>query len=163
MAAFRVRLHDEGEGVQVVNDVVGHAAQFHGRGLRDQVRGHLLVKRSVTFRPVIQRAITYLSIREPKDRQPKEDLTRFDTTSHFVHPRIVKGHPGWLVGDVARFGTIPEVRRRKVLVCADWIERPPSTHRQAIHLERLDKDISLRRLLDVVLAQAHHQKRTEDE
>src|SRR5690242_2200392 len=40
--------------------------------------------------------MTYLSIWQPKDWQPKEYLTGFDSSSYFVNPSIVKGHPAGL-------------------------------------------------------------------
>ena len=82
---------DEGDGVDVVDEVVGGPVQFHGRGLRDQVVGHLVVG-------------------EPPQRVPEEDGAGFEAAAHFVDPDVVEGHPVRLVGsEVAWFDVFPEV------------------------------------------------------
>lgn len=106
---------------------------------------------------------SYLTVRKPEDGQPQEDLTGLDTTSNLIDPCIVKGHPSGLCSQVARLSTVPQVGRRQILVGSNRVQRPSSLHCKAVELERFDQNISLRRLLDVVLVKGHHEKRAEDE
>ena len=69
---------DEGDGVDVVDEVVGGAVEFHGCGLRDEIVGHLVVG-------------------EPPDRVPEEDGAGFEASADFIDPDVVESHPAGFV------------------------------------------------------------------
>lgn len=82
---------DESDGVDVVDEIVGGAVEFHGCGLGDEVVGHLVVG-------------------EPPDRVPQKDGASFETPTDFVNPDVVKGHPHRLVWpDFAWLHGFPEI------------------------------------------------------
>ncbi|CAG9978285.1 unnamed protein product [Clonostachys byssicola] len=81
---------DDGDGVEVLDDVVGDAVELHGAGLDGQVTGHLVVG-------------------EEEDGQEEEDLAGHETTADFVDPGVIVGHPGRTLsdGDTRGLGDIP--------------------------------------------------------
>ena len=70
----------------------------------------------------VKSMISYLTVRKPEDGQPQEDLTGLNTTSHFIDPGIVEGHPLRFVGNIARPSAVPQVWRRKILPCANRVQ-----------------------------------------
>ena len=83
--------NDKGDGVNVVDEIVGSAVEFHGCGLRDQVIGHLIVG-------------------EPPHRVPEKDSAGFETSTNFIDPDIIKSHPSRFVRpQFARLDIFPEV------------------------------------------------------
>ena len=83
--------NDESDRVNVVDEVVRGAVEFHGCSLGYQVIGHLVV-------------------REPVYGIPEEDGAGFETSTDFIDPDIIKGHPDRLVWPkFAWFHRLPEV------------------------------------------------------
>lgn len=70
--------NDKGDGVNIVDEIVGGAVEFHGCGLRNQVSGHLIVG-------------------EPPHWVPEEDSAGFETSTNFINPDIIKSHPNRFV------------------------------------------------------------------
>ena len=71
---------DNGDGVEVLDNVVGDAVTLHGRGLDGQVAGHLVVG-------------------EEEDGQEEEDLAGLETTADLIDPLVVVGEPGGALAD----------------------------------------------------------------
>ena len=71
---------DDGDGVEVLENVVGGAVTLHGTGLGGQVGGHLVVG-------------------EEEDGQEEEDLAGHQTTLDLVNPGVIVGHPDGALGD----------------------------------------------------------------
>ena len=61
---------DDGEGIDVLHDVVGDAVQFHDPGLRDEVVKHLVVD-------------------DPVDREEDEDAAGDETALEFIDEEVV--------------------------------------------------------------------------
>lgn len=83
--------HDnDGNGVQVLQNIVGNTVSGHGGGLSGQVAGHLVVGKE-------------------EDGQEEEDLAGHETTANFVDPGVIVGHPGGALedGDVGGLGSVP--------------------------------------------------------
>ena len=70
--------NDESDRVNIVDEIVWGAVEFHGCGLRNQVICHLIV-------------------REPVHWVPQEDSAGFETATNFVDPNVVKSHPNRFV------------------------------------------------------------------
>ena len=68
---------NQSDRVDVVDKIVWSAMQLHRGSLRNQIVGHLIVG-------------------QPPNWVPQKDGARFQTSSDFVDPDIVKGHPDWL-------------------------------------------------------------------
>jgi len=97
---------DEGDGVEIGDDIVGNTAEFHGGGLRRQVVVHLVVG-------------------DPIERNPGEARAGTQTTSNLVNPCIIKDHPlGLTRAELAGFDILPEILRLEVLTGLDWVDRP---------------------------------------
>ena len=70
--------NDEGDGVNIVDEIVGGAVEFHGCGLGDHVGGHLIIGK-------------------PPDWVPEEDSAGFEAPSNFIDPDVVESHPNRFV------------------------------------------------------------------
>lgn len=81
---------DNGDGVQVLDDIVGDTVEDHGGGLGGQVTGHLVVG-------------------QVEDGEVEEDLAGHETTADFVNPGVIVGHPrrALVNGDLRRLGVVP--------------------------------------------------------
>jgi len=81
---------DDGDGVEVLDNIVGNAVQLHGAGLRCQVAGHLVVG-------------------EVEDGQEQEHLAGHEAAAYLVDPGIIVCHPRWplLCRYLARTGVVP--------------------------------------------------------
>lgn len=117
---------DDGDGVQVLDDVVGDPVQLHGRRLGGQVTSHLVVG-------------------EVEERQEEEDLAGEQTTADLVNPGIVVRHPdGPLVdGDVGGPDDLPGEAAPA---------EPLALHGVPEHAHELGQDGARGRRQDVVLA-----------
>lgn len=71
---------DDGDGVEVLDNIVGNTVELEGGGLGGQVSGHLVVG-------------------EEEDGEEEEDLAGHETTADFVDPGVIVGHPLGAVGD----------------------------------------------------------------
>lgn len=118
---------DEGEGVQVGEDVVGEAVEFHDGGLGGQV-------------------VVELVVRDPVEGVPQEDAAGVEAPPHLVDPGIVEGHPGRpaLGREVARLDVLPEGAVVESLVRRDRVDVPAAFHGGEEQLESLAQDASLR-------------------
>ncbi len=67
---------EEGEGVEVVQDIGWEAVELHSCGLSSQIVNDLVVG-------------------QPEERVPSEDGAGGKSTTHLVDPGIVKGVPSW--------------------------------------------------------------------
>lgn len=65
---------DNGDGVQVLDNVVGDTVKLHGTSLDGQITSHLVVG-------------------QEEDGQEEEDLAGHETTADLVNPGIVVSHP----------------------------------------------------------------------
>lgn len=65
---------DDGNRVQVLNDIIGNAVENQGGGLSGEVTSHLVVS-------------------QMEDRQVKEDLAGHQTTTDLIDPGIIVSHP----------------------------------------------------------------------
>lgn len=65
---------DDGDGVQVLNDIIGNTVELHGGGLSGEVTSHLVVG-------------------QMEDGQVKEDLAGHQTTTDLIDPGIIISHP----------------------------------------------------------------------
>lgn len=160
---------DEGERVQVVDDVVGDAVEAHGCRLRGQVVEHLVVREPYRV-SVVRIAVLSRKLNEggahTEERVPQEHPARFESSPHFVHPFVVKRHPCRLVvPEFAWLHVLPEIRSVHVLESVfdgisylphtvptsayieqypdlqlDWIDRPPSLHSESPEPDRLGVD-----------------------
>lgn len=81
---------DDGEGVQVLDNIVGGTVQDHRTSLGGQVVGHLVVG-------------------EEEDGQEEEDLAGLETTADFVNPGVIVSQPAGALsnGDVAGLRVLP--------------------------------------------------------
>lgn len=70
---------DDRDGVEVLDNVVRDTVALQGRGLRSQVSGHLVIG-------------------QVEQRQEEEDLAGHKSTTDFINPGIVIGHPNRAVG-----------------------------------------------------------------
>lgn len=82
--------NNEGDGVEIVDDIVWYSSELQSGGLRGKVGSSLV--------------ICY-----PEKRVPQEDGTSNNASSNFVNPSIIKCHPGWLVCKATGFASIPAV------------------------------------------------------
>ena len=65
---------DNGDGVKVLDNIVGHTVELHGSGLRGEVTGHLVVGKM-------------------ENGEEDEDLAGKEATSDFVDPSVIVSHP----------------------------------------------------------------------
>lgn len=81
---------DDGDGVQVLDDIVGNSVKLHGGGLGGQVTGHLVVG-------------------EEEDGQEEEDLAGHETSADFINPGVIVGHPSRALSgrNVGGLGEVP--------------------------------------------------------
>ena len=81
---------DDGNGVEVLDDIVGDTVTGHGGGLNRKVTGHLVVG-------------------QEEDGQEEEDLAGHQTTANLVDPGVVVGHPRRTLsdGNVRGLGGLP--------------------------------------------------------
>lgn len=66
--------NDDGDGIEVLDNIVWHAVQLQYSGLRGQIAGHLVVG-------------------EEKEGEEEENFAGFETTTDFIDPGIIVGHP----------------------------------------------------------------------
>lgn len=137
---------DQSQGIEVVDDIVGKSVKFHGRSLLSEVVGEL-------------------SVREPVERIPHEDFACRETTSHFVYPGIIEGHPRWslISWDVGWLGRCPHGSVVGVLVESDRVDRPSSSQGVEQDLERLAESRSSGRSLLISLSAPPHNSGSEKE
>jgi len=119
---------DEGEGIQVGEDVVGDAVELHDGGLGGQV-------------------VVELVVGDPVEGVPQKDAAGVEAPSDLVDPGIVKGHPGrsGLGREVARLDILPEGTVVESLVSRHGVDVQAAFHGGEEKLERLAQDASLRR------------------
>lgn len=81
---------DDGDGVEVLDNIVGDTVELQGGGLGGEVTGHLIVG-------------------EEEDREEEEDLAGHETTLNLVDPGVIVGHPerALVNRDVGGLGQIP--------------------------------------------------------
>lgn len=113
---------DEGNRVEVGNDIVGNTITGHSGGLRREIVVHLVVA-------------------QPVKRNPGEARARAQATSNLVNPSVVKLHPGRLVGtEVAGLDVLPETFTLEVLARSRRVERPLALGGELQDLEGADED-----------------------
>lgn len=136
---------DQGQRVQIVDDVVGRAVQLHGGSLRGQVVRHLVV-------------------RQPVQRVEGEDLAGLEATADLVNPRIVEGHPyGLGVSEVAGFDALPEVAVLEVCNGPDRVQRKAALGTQAHESEGLGNDRTSGRRSPILVLAPEQDHRAEQE
>lgn len=81
---------DDGDGVQVLNDVVGDTVTLKSSSLHGQVAGHLVVG-------------------QEEDGQEEEDLAGHQTTADLINPGVIVGEPRRALGNgnVGGLGGVP--------------------------------------------------------
>lgn len=101
---------DDGDGVQVLDQVVGRSVQGHAGSDGTQVT-------------------IDLGVAQPVEREPTEDLAGFEGTSDFANELVVPGNPGrncpLLIG--AGLSGIPETRLLEVFPGSNGIDGDPGT------------------------------------
>lgn len=136
---------DEGDGVEVGDDVVGDAVERHGVGLRRQVAVHLVVG-------------------EPVERDPGEAGAGAEATSHLVDPGVVEGHPaGLVVAELAGLDVLPEAVRLEILARLHRINGPLALLGVSPQLPSLDQDGTSRRAQVVLVAAEPEDERAAGE
>jgi hypothetical protein len=96
---------DQGERVEVIDNIVGDTAELHGGGLRCKIVQHLVVGKpwKRLYEHWYGKKWTHRGgVREEGpghtvERVPQEHLARFQTTGDFVDPLIIESHPLRLV------------------------------------------------------------------
>lgn len=90
---------DDGDGVQVLNDIIGNTVELHGGGLSGEVTSHLVVG-------------------QMEDGQVKEDLAGHQATTDLIDPGIIISHPSRALvnRDLRGLGMLPvEAEERAAL------------------------------------------------
>lgn len=113
---------NQGDGVEVGDDVVGDTVTGHGGSLGGKVVVHLVV-------------------RQPVQGNPSEAGAGAQTTGNLVDPGVVELHPcGLAVAEVARLNILPEALALEGLACGDGVDRPFALGGKAKELEGADED-----------------------
>lgn len=125
---------DQGQWVQVVDQIVWNAAELESGRLRSQVVHHLVVG-------------------EPVEWQPEEDLACIESTCDLVDPDIVDTlQESWCaVSELAGLDLLPEIVLLEVPVGLGWVGRPAALAGEAQSLECLGKHRLRRWAQNVVL------------
>jgi len=136
---------DQGDGVEVSDDIVGNTVTGHCSGLRREVVVHLVVA-------------------QPVKRNPGEARARAQATSNLVNPSVVKLHPGRLVRtEVARLDVLPETLALKVLAGSRRVERPLALSSELQDLKGADEDGTSGGSADVLVSADPKDDRAEAE
>jgi hypothetical protein len=125
--------NNDGEGVEVRQNIVRHTVHTHGCSLRDQIIVDLVVRQP--FRQNKCQLSTLLTENwrvHTVDGVPAEHCTSEEASLDFINPNIVKRHPlgGWTLL-LARLRALPEVICLDVLPEPDRVPAPSALHGEA--------------------------------
>lgn len=136
---------DNGNGIQVGENVIGNTVKSHGGAHLRQVGVHLTVS-------------------QPEDGDPEEHTAGGKTTTDLIDPGIVKVVPRRLVGtESGRLDSVPHASIVPVLVSADRVEAESTTKSLEQQLEGRAHDVTRRGLENVELLAEPQNRQADDE
>ena len=152
---------DQGERVEIVDDIIWDTIGHHRGSLRRQIVDNLPICEPCSKRQQVPQL--QFSERRTIQGKPNENGACLEATTDLVYPVVTERHPLWplAIWDVARLGRFPEVVSLEVFVQRNRVQRPSSSCGIRPELEGLGEHGTLRGRTMISLATKEKDDGTE--